>query len=464
MRSLCDKAPDAARILATTILEFSDINNSSQGGIEGPQQKSTELDNSTIRPTKRKRASSKDLSYQQPNSAKPQAKKAKAEETNSMDKSGQFEDGNKLHIDGSAKDFVVGGIQPPIQDEEGAITQDGNVDMYGVKSSDGVDTSGDDVSWLLDQQQFVAQDDSVGRREKTADNRETSEVTLDKRIKEAIQEAGAASGSNVAEEWRPVSLESATQTASLHQATPETAPATPKQAGDVLPSPQTEEIRRGKIPTSLESVSSSPRSATGSSSAEVTSLRDVILEAVRIVYQFSKYQHGVPREVHSRILQTLREDHKETISVPNLSDWSDGSMWMRVLEAGESEKQKVTIFNMLEYMGAWEWYDRQVKLSQATVRTKNNKLVNRRGAAIHVLNKMQAEQPGRWVKGLGRLTLGEEGNEPAISPKSCDASISEQARSSQRKRINRQLSRGRKLSTKLVKELSLGILFSPKIW
>jgi hypothetical protein len=41
-----------------------------------------------------------------------------------------------------------------------------------------------------------------------------------------------------------------------------------------------------------------------------------------------------------------------------------------------------------EYMGAWEWYDRQVELSQATIRNKN-KLVDRRGAAIYVLDRMQ---------------------------------------------------------------------------
>jgi hypothetical protein len=98
---------------------------------------------------------------------------------------------------------------------------------------------------------------------------------------------------------------------------------------------------------------------------------------------------------------------------------------MRVLEAGESENQKVTIFNMLEYMGAWEWYDRQVKLSQTTVRTKKNKPVDRKGAATHVLNRMQGlqtstEQPGKWIRGVGRPTSREEGNESAISPKSCE--------------------------------------------
>jgi hypothetical protein len=297
-------------------------------------------------------------------------------------------------------------------------------------------------------------------KEKAADKGDTIETVGDKEVKKEIQEARAASGLKEVE---------ATQTASLHQMPPGTAPATPtKQTEDKLHSPQTEEIRREKIPTSLESISS-PRSTTGSSSTEATSLRDMVIEAGRVIHQLSKYQDGVPRQVHSMILQSVQKDHKEVIGVPSLNDWSDGSMWMRVLEAGESQIRKVTIFNMLEYMGAWEWYDRQVKLSQATVRTKKNKLVDRKGAATHVLNRMQGlqtghEQPGKWIRGVGRLTLGEEGNESATSPQSCDASIVDQARLSRRKHISMQLSRGQKLSTKLVKELGLGILFSPKIW
>jgi hypothetical protein len=121
----------------------------------------------------------------------------------------------------------------------------------------------------------------------------------------------------------------------------------------VLPSPQTEEIHRGKIPRSVESISTSP-SVSMSSPSEVTSLRDTILEAVRIIHGLSKYQHKVPREIHSRILQTLKKDHKETVSGPNWNAWSDSSMWMRVLKTGKSENQRVTIFNMLDYMGAWE--------------------------------------------------------------------------------------------------------------
>jgi hypothetical protein len=39
-------------------------------------------------------------------------------------------------------------------------------------------------------------------------------------------------------------------------------------------------------------------------------------------------------------------------------------------------------------MGIWKWYDRQVELSQITVRTKNNKLIGGRDAVIHVLNEL----------------------------------------------------------------------------
>lgn len=404
---------------------------------------------------KRKSAPTKDLYYRPPRSAK-----AKTEKPNLREKSGQPEDGNRFHTDSPTQGDVPDSVQPPVKVQEGITPQAGNVELHEVKSSEVVNAGGDDVSWLLDQQQSLAQDEDADK----------IEVVVAKEMKKEIQRVRATAVSDEAEEWRPASLESTEPTALMRQVPPDTVPATPtKQMEVVLPSPQTEEIHRGKIPRSLESISTSPSAPMSSPSSDVTPLRDMILEAVRIIHGFSKHQHGVPREVHSRILQTLREDHKETVSVPNLNDWSDGSMWMRVLETGESENQKVTILNMLDYVGAWEWYDRQVRLSQTTVRTKKNKLVDRRGAASHVLTRMQGlqtntEQPGKWIRAIGRVTLREEGGESAISPKSSDASIAERARYLQRKRISLQLSRGHRLSTKLVKELGLGILFSPKIW
>jgi hypothetical protein len=451
---LCEKAPEAAQTFVITIQEFSNSN--------APRQEPASLDDSAGQSAKRKRASGKDLSYRPSNSAK-----AKAAKTSSLDGSGQGEDGYKMHIDSSAQDPVPDGVQSPALNSEDTAQ---DVELNAEVSSDVVGASRDEASLGLDQRQGVAQDECALKRDKTADDRDASEAAMDKEMGEGIQETGATSASNRAEKRQSkVSPESRPHPTPSPPAPVNMTPVTPlKQMDGALSSPQTEEVHREKIPTSLESISSSPRSRTCSSS-DATSLMDMILEAVRVIHQFNKYPHGVPREVHSRILQTLRKDHQGTIDASNLNQWSDGSIWMQVLEMGSSENQKVTILNMLEYMGAWEWYEGQIEQSQATIRTKKNTPVNRRGAAMHVLNRMQGirtdtEPPGKWISGVGRVALGQEGDESDLSPGSSNVGITERDRQLRRKRISMQLSRGQKLSTKLVKELGLGILFSSKIW
>lgn len=44
---------------------------------------------------------------------------------------------------------------------------------------------------------------------------------------------------------------------------------------------------------------------------------------------------------------------------------------------------------MLEYMGAWDWYNSQVRRAQGRILTKKGKQVDRRGATMHVLDEMQ---------------------------------------------------------------------------
>ena len=234
-------------------------------------------------------------------------------------------------------------------------------------------------------------------------------------------------------------------------------PARQTKAGPIG-SPGTEEICRVNILTSLENVRPSP----GLMSAvrgDAPALTDSILESVRIIHGLSKNQDGPSREVHATILRALRDPCQGMFASNN---WSNGSMWMDILEKGSIEGQKVTILNMLEYMGAWEWYDSQVRSLQESGRilTKKGKPVGRRGAATHVLNEMQS---GKWIKSLGRLTLEDGGGETRAASDGQD-SITERNREVRRVRIKTQLSRGRKLSTKLVKELGFGILFSPKIW
>jgi hypothetical protein len=112
-------------------------------------------------------------------------------------------------------------------------------------------------------------------------------------------------------------------------------------------------------------------------------------------------------------------------------------------------RTKTTILNLLEYTGTWEWYDRQVKLSQGTLRTKRNKPVDR-GASIHVLNELQKMKS---IKGVGRLALEEGGSMSDTLPENCD-SISERAKM---RHLHVLLNRGSKLKERLAKELGLGI-------
>lgn len=78
---------------------------------------------------------------------------------------------------------------------------------------------------------------------------------------------------------------------------------------------------------------------------------------------------------------------------------------------GQSRKDRETIQNMLEYIGAWEWYSIQSELAKKTVTTKRNKPVRDRGAATHVMDQIQ----DKWISGLGIVTLHE--NEPRIHQK-----------------------------------------------
>ncbi len=451
IRQLCEKAPEAAQTFMITIQEFSNSNS--------PQQEPASLDDGASKSVKRKHASGKDLSYRPSKSAKAKA--------SSLDDSDQREDGHEMHIDSSAQDSVLDGVQSPALN---SVDTAQDVELNAEASGDVVGASRDEMSLGFDQRQGVTQDGCALKRDKTADERDASEAVMDKKKGESIEETGTTSASNQAEKCQPkVSPESWPHSASSPPAPVNMTPVTPlKQMEGALPSPQTEEVHREKTPTSLESISSSPKSRTCLSS-NTASLMDMILEAIRVIHQFNKYPHGVPRKVHSRILQTLRKDPEGTIDASNLNQWSDGSMWMRVLEMGSSENQKVMILNMLEYMGAWEWYEGQIEQSLTTIRTKKNTPVNRRGAAIHVLDRMQSirtdtEPPGKWISGIGRVALGQEGDEFDLSPGSCNVGITERDRQLRRKRISMQLSRGQKLSTKLVKELGLGILFSSKIW
>jgi hypothetical protein len=90
--------------------------------------------------------------------------------------------------------------------------------------------------------------------------------------------------------------------------------------GDVIISSQIKKIRRKKILISLENIFSLSKFIIDSFSIKIILLRNIIFKAVEIIYKFSKYQHGIPRKIHSKILQILRENYKEIINILNLNN------------------------------------------------------------------------------------------------------------------------------------------------
>uniref|UniRef100_A0A093ULD9 Ubiquitin-like-specific protease 1 n=1 Tax=Talaromyces marneffei PM1 TaxID=1077442 RepID=A0A093ULD9_TALMA len=161
--------------------------------------------------------------------------------------------------------------------------------------------------------------------------------------------------------------------------------------------------------------------------AESVSFLDTVHQIVDIVHLLNKHQTDLPRTVHRRILQSLHTAQKPIMN-STAHQWSDGRMWMEVLERGSATNRRCSVLNMLEYMGASKWYDSQIEHAKRTVYTTENKPVGEKGAATYVLDRITREHS-------------------LLS----------------RKAITNQCSRGKRLR-ELVEKVGLGILISPKIW
>ncbi|KAF5016627.1 hypothetical protein F66182_11634 [Fusarium sp. NRRL 66182] len=84
---------------------------------------------------------------------------------------------------------------------------------------------------------------------------------------------------------------------------------------------------------------------------ESVSFLDTVYQMVDIVYLLNRHQTDLPRTVHRRILQSLHTTQESTVDL-KVNQWSDGRMWMEVLERGSATNWRCSILNMLEYMGA----------------------------------------------------------------------------------------------------------------
>uniref|UniRef100_A0A093X852 Ubiquitin-like-specific protease 1 n=1 Tax=Talaromyces marneffei PM1 TaxID=1077442 RepID=A0A093X852_TALMA len=209
--------------------------------------------------------------------------------------------------------------------------------------------------------------------------------------------------------------------------TAEPRPASKTLAMDEENAFKSENIHRSTMPTSPNRERTESPPVLEESLVEGVSFLDTVHQMVNVIYLLNKHPNDMPRTVHQRILQGLHTNQGSIVD-STANQWSDGRMWMTVLERGSATNRRGSVLNMLEYMGASKWYDGQIELAKRTVRTKENKPVGGKGAATHVLNRIIHEH----------------------SLLDRDAIIN-------------QFSRGKKVRV-LVKKLGLGILISPKIW
>lgn len=154
--------------------------------------------------------------------------------------------------------------------------------------------------------------------------------------------------------------------------------------------------------------------------------------AIDIIHQFSQKLYEPPQHIYAEIVRSVQEDLQ--------IQWSDDRSWRDIIEKSFFKAHRYVIFNLLEYIGASEWFDKQVSIAQESTLTKKHQPIKNSTAAGKVMDNI-------WERCNPRLN-----------------NVSSRLQKSQRQRIWLQLHRGRELRSRLAKRLGLGILFSPRIW
>jgi hypothetical protein len=156
--------------------------------------------------------------------------------------------------------------------------------------------------------------------------------------------------------------------------------------------------------------------------------------AVEFVHKFSKQLYEPPGHVYAEIVRSAQQD----VAV----QWSDDKVWEDTIRVSFFRSHKHTIFNLLEYIGASEWFEQQIVATQNTCKTKRNDPIQPNTAASKVLDRI-----------LGPCDTG-----------AIPEMLARGQQRRQRQRIQLQLTRGRILRNSIVKHLGPGILFSPRVW
>jgi hypothetical protein len=184
----------------------------------------------------------------------------------------------------------------------------------------------------------------------------------------------------------------------------------------------------------------------------------------------SRHQE-IPTKVHSTILSTIksglggRDAPTATAERPDSlwgtsssTIWS-ASMWIRTLEAGHARSKEVTILNMIECMGASEWYDAELQQAEkAPPPTKRGRL--RKRLATVVLDKYLKKCDTTAMDRSRELASNDNEDHPSSQD---STGVQKRFLDGRRKRLTNLFHRGQTLR-KLVQRTHLGILFDSNIW
>jgi len=135
-------------------------------------------------------------------------------------------------------------------------------------------------------------------------------------------------------------------------------------------------------------------------------------------------------------------------------------MWINMLEAGHARSKEVTILNMIEWMGASEWYDAELEQAEKAPPPTKRGTPRKRLATVVLDKYLKEARDTTAIEDPEKLTSKDNEDRPSLLD---SARIQKRILDTRRKRLNNIFHRGRTLR-KLVQMTRLGILFDPDIW
>src|SRR5438309_1597883 len=130
-----------------------------------------------------------------------------------------------------------------------------------------------------------------------------------------------------------------------------------------------------------------------------------------------------------------------------------------MLEAGHARSKEATILNMIEWIGASEWYDAELEQAKKALPLTKRGTPRKRLATVVLDKYLKEARDTTAMESLGKLASEDNKDRPS-SPDS--AGIQKKIFDTRRKRLLNILYRGRTLR-KLIQMTCLGILFDPDI-